>query len=98
MAAYDPSIILTFADRLYEQAAGIEGAYTMGGLVLGGAIGAAAGAALGSSLSGGILGAIIAGLIAWNIGRQKAAALRLQAQVALCQVQIEANTRYLRNA
>jgi len=97
MAAYDPSIILTFADRLYEQAAGIEGAYTMGGLVLGGAIGAAAGAALGSSLSGGILGAIIAAVIAWNIGRQKAAALRLQAQVALCQVQIEANTRYLRN-
>jgi hypothetical protein len=27
MATYDPSVILTFADKLYEQAAGIEVAY-----------------------------------------------------------------------
>ncbi|MEA2342460.1 MAG: hypothetical protein QOF63_629 [Thermoanaerobaculia bacterium] len=97
MAAYDPSVILTFADKLYEQAAGMEGAYTMGGVVIGGAIGAVLGGVAGSTLMGGIIAAIVGGAIAWQIGRQKAAALRLQAQVALCQVQIEANTRYLRN-
>ncbi|HEV7428219.1 MAG TPA: hypothetical protein VGQ46_17820 [Thermoanaerobaculia bacterium] len=99
MAAYDSSVIVTFADRLYQQAAGIEGAYAMAGAVVGGAVGGAIGAALpgGSALVVAVFGAAIIGVIAWQIGRQKAAALRLQAQVALCQVQIEANTRYLRN-
>lgn len=98
MAAYDPSVILTFADKLYEQAAGIEGAYTMAGVVVGGLIGAVLGGAVaGSSLTGGVFAAVLVGAMAWQIGRQKAAALRLQAQVALCQLQIEANTRYLRN-
>lgn len=99
MPAYDSSVILTFAERLYEQAAGIEVAYAVGGAVVGGAAGGAIGAALhdASSLLIGLIGAVIVGAIAWQLGRQKAAALRLQAQVALCQVQIEENTRYQRN-
>jgi hypothetical protein len=98
MAAYDPSVIFSFADKLYEQAAGIEGAYAAGGAVVGGIIGAVLGGAVaGSSLTGGVIAAVIVGAIAWQIGGQKAAALRLQAQVALCQVQIEENTRHLRN-
>jgi F0F1-type ATP synthase assembly protein I len=98
MAAYDPSVILAFADKLYQQAAGVEGAYTMAGVLVGALIGAVLGGSFaGSSLMGAIIAAVILGAIAWQIGRQKAAALRLQAQVALCQVQIEANTRYLRN-
>jgi hypothetical protein len=67
--------------------------------VVGGAAGGAIGAALpgASSLLLVLIGAVIVGAIAWQLGRQKAAALRLQAQVALCQVQIEENTRYLGN-
>ena len=48
---------------------------------------------LGGALIGGSIGALVLGLIAFSLGQQKAFALRLQAQVALCQVQIEANTR-----
>jgi hypothetical protein len=99
MAAYDPSVIVTFADGLYGQAASIEGTYALAGALIGGAVGGAIGAAIagGSSLMVGIFGAAIVGVVGWQVGRQKAAGLRLQAQVALCQVQIEANTRYLRN-
>jgi hypothetical protein len=39
------------------------------------------------------IGAILGGAMGYAIGTEKAFTLRLQAQVALCQVQIEANTR-----
>jgi hypothetical protein len=47
----------------------------------------------GSGLIGAALGALLLGALGFKVGQQKAFALRLQAQVALCQVQIEANTR-----
>jgi hypothetical protein len=98
MATYDPSVIVTFADSLYAQAASIMGVYSVVGGLVGAGIGAVIGNAIhdGSSVVLGLIGAVIVGAIAWQLGRQKAFALRLQAQVALCQVQIEANTQHLR--
>jgi hypothetical protein len=39
------------------------------------------------------VGALLVGVTAFRMGQEKAFALRLQAQTALCQLQIEANTR-----
>jgi len=94
VTTYDSSVIEEFADNLYEQADRLVAVAT----VAGGLIGFAIGLAIGSvtqlpSVIIGLVGAVFAGAIALQIGRQRAFALRLQAQVALCQVQIEANTR-----
>ncbi|MDB6092731.1 MAG: hypothetical protein JWM32_293 [Verrucomicrobia bacterium] len=40
-----------------------------------------------------IPGAVVGGIMGVLVGRRKAQALRLQAQMALCQIQIEKNTR-----
>jgi hypothetical protein len=79
MASFEASVIIEYADRLYRQAASIakRSAYQRAQ----------------KSIESGVAGAVIIGAIAFQIGQQRALALRLQAQVALCQVQIEANTR-----
>lgn len=93
--SYDSSIIQRFADRLYKQADQIV--YTYG--LLGFLIGAGAGAALG--MSGGshdtpVVPAVLVGAFFCFLfvlaGRARAFVLRLQAQTALCQAQIERNT------
>lgn len=88
MTDYDANIIQEFADRLYKKASSITIQYAIiGAILVGGSLGAAvqqpafAGAGL-------FIGALI-GLI---IGREKAFQYRLQAQTALCQAQIAANT------
>ena len=97
MASYDPSVILAFTDKLYAQAASIVGVYTVIGVLAGGALGATVGGvAHAAPPLVALVGAALVGAIAFQLGQQKAFALRLQAQVALCQVQIEANTRNLR--
>ncbi|HEU4887372.1 MAG TPA: hypothetical protein VFV49_05755 [Thermoanaerobaculia bacterium] len=93
MTKYDPSVIVEFADYLYAQAASVVLGYTVVGILAGGGIGAVIGTMLGEGVIPIVIGAAIVGVIAAQLGRQKAFALRLQAQVALCQVQIEANTR-----
>ncbi len=95
MTKYDESVIVEFADSLYEQAESIVRLYTAVGVLVGAGIGAAIGGMLlsGSGFGPAVIGAIVVGGAAFQTGRQKAFALRLQAQVALCQVQIEANTR-----
>jgi len=90
MATYDASIIATFADALYKEAAAIVIRYTIGGIVLGAAGGYFGGGRDGTTA--GIVAAAIAGAIGWSIGRSKAFSLKLQAQTALCQMKIETNT------
>jgi hypothetical protein len=96
---YDPSIIEIFAERLYAKAA----AFVMGSVVVGGALGAALGAvpltSLGASwpvpssfgfatmLVGGLAGAVVG----YFIGETRSFSYKLQAQSALCQLQIERN-------
>jgi len=93
MVKYDSSVIVAFAESLYSQADTIVVAYTVAGALIGGGIGAAVGSRFHQGWLFAIIGAVFVGAIALQIGRQKAFALRLEAQVALCQIQIEANTR-----
>jgi hypothetical protein len=91
MAEYDPNIIRQFADEMYRRADSILGMY----VVIGALIGLIAGWMLGGIL-GAMIGGGIAGWIGYTMGTQKAFALKLEAQVALCQVAIAENTQTIR--
>ena len=99
---YDPAIIQKFADNLYNEARQI----TIGGTLVGVITGAVVGFAIGNSIgpgdpamlptyqgSGAAAFGVILGLIGFALGRAYGFRLRLQAQLALCQMRIEANTR-----
>ena len=97
MATYDASVIITFTDNLYAQAGNVVATYSVIGVLVGGAVGAViANVAHIAWPMVALAGAAIVGAVAFQLGQQKAFSLRLQAQIALCQVQIEANTRNLR--
>ena len=85
---YDPKVIVEFASRLYARANSVIATYT----ILGVLVGAGAGSALGHG-AGALIGAVIVGSIGYSMGSEKAFQYKLQAQMALCQVKIEANTR-----
>lgn len=95
MIQYDRAVIQQFADRLYAQARRIVVIFTLVGLL----VGLAAGAALATSaatpgiLVPVLLVVILGAILGYSTGQARAFALRLQAQIALCQVQIEENTR-----
>jgi hypothetical protein len=100
LPSYDPRVIEQFAEKLYRKAS----AFVAGSVVIGAALGAAFGAipltSLGASwpipslfgfatlLVGGLVGAVIG----YVIGDTRSFGYRLQAQAALCQLQIERNT------
>ena len=89
-AEYDPKIIQEFSDRLYSQAKNIVASYTFfGELLLG-----AAGLGFGDGAVG-LFGVFLGGAIGYYMGKEKAFGLKLQAQTALCQVQIEQNTKQI---
>jgi hypothetical protein len=97
---YDERVICQFADRLYRRAASTIGVYTfLGGLigvlvvVLGGASYAARSGHWPGLEGPGIFVGGIAAMIGFFVGRERAFTLRLTAQTALCQAQIERNTR-----
>ena len=97
---YDPRIIEQFAQRLYGKAS----AFVAGSVVVGGVIGAAFGSVPLTSLGAAwpipsflgfatlILGAIIGAAIGYTIGDARSFGYKLQAQSALCQLQVERNT------
>ena len=92
MIAYDAHVIELFARSLYRSARFITVIMTLLGLVLGGGGG--------YLLAGGDIfyaaaGAVVLGAIGLWLGLAIAFRLRLRAQLALCQVQIEKNTRML---
>ena len=94
--SYDPAVIKRLADSLYQRASAIVALYTTAGVLVGLMLGVSAGAfAVGAGVGGAFIGALAGAFIGWNIGSQKAFWLKLQAQIALCQVEIEANTRRL---
>jgi len=91
---YDARVIVTFAEQLYKQAGSIVLTYAIIGLLAGFGLGYVLSGALGiHPLVEPALGALVVAAVAYTIGRQRAFALKLQAQMALCQVQTEANTR-----
>lgn len=96
MIAYDAAVIEEFAEALYAQAKWIVIRYCALGLLIGFVIGY--GFAAAARLRGGeaVLGGVVAlagVVLGYFAGLARAFLLRLQAQQALCQVQIEKNTR-----
>ena len=86
---YDAKIIIQFAQSLYDQANSVLILFTIIGVVVGGGGGSVL------SNEAALIGAIVLGVIGYIMGQSRAAQLRLQAQLALCQVAIEENTRKL---
>jgi hypothetical protein len=99
MTAYDSQLIYEFADRLYRQAGGIIITYTLVFAVIGGVAGlfysnrSSYATGMSSGNTPAVVLAIGLGALGYYVGVQKAFALKLQAQTALCQVKIEENTR-----
>jgi len=92
---YEPKVIEEFAASLYAQADSIVVGYSLLGVLVGGAGGYVVGMLPGISPITAIIGFLLGGLVGFVTGTAKAFNLRLQAQQALCQVRIEANTRAL---
>lgn len=106
LPSYEPRIIEQFAEKLYRKAS----AFVLGSVVVGAFLGAAFGAvpltSLGAAwpvpsafgfatlLAGGIFGAVIG----YVIGDTRSFGYRLQAQSALCQLQLERNTAVVARA
>lgn len=98
--AYDEKVLVSFADRLYRRASSMVVLYA----VVAGAFGAAV-VGVGGALASrdqhdwafpNVLMLLFAGFSAYlgaRVGSERAFALRLMAQTALCQAQIERNTR-----
>lgn len=99
-AEYDPSIIELAAARLYSKADAVVMGSIATGIVVGASFGAIPLTSLGAfwpvpstfGFATLILGAILGAVIGYTIGDARAFGYRLQAQSALCQLQIERNT------
>jgi hypothetical protein len=92
---YDPSVIVTFAERLYAQARRVAIIYATFGAVSGYLVVARYVVGGQDSTVLAIGGSVALGSLRAGIGWERAFSLGLQAQVALalCQLQIEANRR-----
>lgn len=99
---YEPLVIKKHAAKLYSRANSIVLTYSLLGFILGAAGGfvgmtvLAAGGELDAGMSVVIVTGLVGLLFGYSMGSERAFALRLQAQVALCQVSIETNTLDLR--
>jgi len=93
MSTYDPNLLRTLADQLSAQARTAVVVGIIAGAVTGGLFGFAASLIFMLSHSLLVPGAGVGAILGIFAGRRKAQALRLQAQMALCQIQIEENTR-----
>lgn len=93
MTSYDENIIQAAADALYRHAASIVLTSTILGVILGLILGAFVANATPLGGFAFLGGAVLGGYIGWSRAQSAAFLLRLQAQTALCQVQIEKNTR-----
>lgn len=102
MVQYDPQVLVQHAERLYREANFTMLRYGLLGFLLGAVAGGTGGAIVGSAAGDAGLLFVAIGLatlvplctvVALVMGRDRAFALKMQAQTALCQVQIEVNTR-----
>ncbi|MFY0582542.1 hypothetical protein ACN28S_57100 [Cystobacter fuscus] len=90
---YDPKIIAQHAEALYRRASRIVFTSAIMGLIVGaGALGVASNKSPSNTVLT-LVGALLGALIGISIGRGRAFVYQLQAQQALCQVEIESNTR-----
>lgn len=93
MSNFDPTLLRTLAEKLNTQARTAVLVGIIAGAVTGGLFGFAASLIFMTSQSYLIPGAVVGAVLGIVAGRRKAQALKLQAQMALCQIQIEENTR-----
>lgn len=96
MTTFKPEVIEKFADRMYARSAGVIMASTMIGVVVGYAVDPFIQTSLPSSVSAVLPSwgsALLFGILGALQGFERSALLKLQAQTALCQLQIERNTR-----
>ena len=99
MTTYDPSLIQKFADKLYSQAASIIAGYTIFGAIIGYTAYHFFGSALPPEVTAIVnvwMVTVALGLVGCYFGFQRAFMLRFRAQTALCQLEIEKNTRAVR--
>ncbi len=97
MTTYDPNIIRMYAEKLYSRAFFI----VLFGTLMGASCGAIPGlpmVKISQSFSFVWLGMGIGGFVGFVISSYIAFGLKLKAQLALCQVQIEENTRIVANS
>ena len=99
LPSYDPRVIEQFAEKLYRKAA----AFVAGSIIAGCALGAAFGAVPLTSLGDAwpipstfgiatmLAGALCGGVVGYVFGDTRSFGYRLQAQAALCQLQLERN-------
>ena len=98
MVSYDPSVIQDQAEKLYKQASFLQIERALLWAAIGFALTYFAASALWSTISGvspsagGLVGGVLLGWVGFRSASETAFRLRLQAQTALCQVQIERNT------
>jgi hypothetical protein len=93
IVAYDAEVIHGFARWMYTQAAVVVTVYIAAGAFFGAAFGVALGTVIRSWQMGAVVGMAAGAAAGYFLGNMRANALRLNAQVALCQVEIEKNTR-----
>jgi hypothetical protein len=96
MAQYDPAILQKFADKMYSSAVVIIVVGIVFGALLGGGMGAGvanAGSKAGSSMTPAIVGMVVGAGFGGLLGYLAGFWYRFRAQVVLCQLQIEMNTR-----
>lgn len=94
MVEYDRAVIQTFALRLYRAAKTVVAVATLMGIIIGAAFGALLSNEIRDSSPVIIVSicAIVVGVLGCWAGIQRSFALRLRAQLALCQMMIEMNT------
>ena len=93
MIKYDSALIYKYAERLYDQARGIIIVATIIGAAFSYIVGVALSNRNGDNAGLSFVLVLLFGGIGYLLGAQRAFALKLQAQIALCQVRIEENTR-----
>lgn len=92
---YDPVTAMTFAGKLYTQATSVVFLCTTFGLILGFAAGVSGAREVGIIA---LIFTAIGGGLGYAIGDRRALMLRVQAQLLLGQVQIDAHVRTIRTA
>lgn len=100
MATYDSKIIYRFADELYTRADAIVGQAIIMAALLGLMLVAGAHFLVPKELILTVIALALSVLVGWvmyNSAERQAFKLRLEAQMALCEVRIEENTRSLGN-
>lgn len=95
---YDPNTLRSQAEALYRRANRIVIVSGVSGFLLSGGFGALFMSAVKNNGTGVLMFGLFGALIGATLGKGRALILQTQAQSALCQVVIEANTRRIADA